>query len=276
MGSHPPSPSWLGLALAGGPVLFCMAVLAARGLGQTRPLAVALLRLVVQIALLGYVLEWIFARSSPLTSISAALAMLLFSASTVAARGSTDRSELWGLRLEAFVAILIGVCFTMGFALRLALHVEPWYSTRVLVPLLGMVLGNSVHGVSLAVERLGSEIAGDRDRIELRLALGASARQAALPALRAAVKAGLTPMINGMMIAGIVSVPGMATGQILAGSNVGTALRYQVLVYFLISGTVAVSVMVILGIRMRKYFNQDDQLAPSVEQDARAARPGRG
>jgi putative ABC transport system permease protein len=98
--------------------------------------------------------------------------------------------------------------------------------------------------------------------------LGATARQAALPALRSAVKAGLTPMINGMMIAGVVSVPGMATGQILAGSDVSKALRYQILVYLLISGTVAASVMVILWIRMRTYFNKDHQLAPALDPGA--------
>src|SRR5690606_8868152 len=126
--------------------------------------------------------------------------------------------------------------------------------------LLGMVLGNSVNAVALAVERLESELRADQDRVELRLALGATARRAAHPALRAAIGAGLTPVINGMMIAGIVAIPGMTTGQILAGADVGVALRYQVLIYFGIAGTVGLSTLMLLAIRLRRYFTPHDQL----------------
>ncbi len=87
-----------------------------------------------------------------------------------------------------------------------------------------------------------------------------SAAQAAKPAIQAAVKAGLTPAINSMMIAGLVAVPGMMAGQVLVGADVSTALRYQILVYLAISGTSGLSTLILLRIRLRRYFTPADQL----------------
>jgi putative ABC transport system permease protein len=166
----------------------------------------------------------------------------------------------WALRLEAFAAMGVGMAAVMAVSIRLGLRVTPWYEPRVVIPLLGMILGNSVTGVALAAERLESDLRAERDRVELRLALGATARQAALPALRAAVKAALTPAINNMMIAGIVAIPGMTTGQLLAGAKVQEAIRYQILIYLGITGTVAISTLALLAVRLRTYFTSWAQL----------------
>jgi putative ABC transport system permease protein len=238
-------------------MLASMAVLAWARLGQVRPLAIATARLVVQLSLLGYVLRWVFTHEGPVLIGAIALLMLVASAHTVGAR---QGRSAWTLRAEAFVTMGIGVALVMAVATRLALAVEPWYDARTVLPLLGMVLGNSVNGVALAAERLASELRAERDRVELRLALGATARQAAQPALQAAIRAALTPTIHGMMIAGIVAIPGMSTGQILAGVDVGTALRYQVLIYFAIAGTVAISTLLLLAVRLRRYFTAAHQL----------------
>ncbi len=254
------APDWIGLVIASIPLWLCAAILTLRRLGQVRSLLIAATRLVAQILLLGVVLEWIFANPSPLTSIVVCLAMLIVSALTVGSRGTSRRRSVWGLRIEAFLAITLAALLTMTVGIRLALRVEPWYATRTIIPLIGMVLGNSVHGVALAAERLESELKADRDRVETRLALGATARQAALPALRAAVKAGLTPTINSMMIAGVVSIPGMMTGQILAGSDVAPALRYQIMIYFLIVSTVCLGVLIVLRLRLRRHFTVDHRL----------------
>ncbi len=254
-------PTWPGLAWAALPMLGAMAVLGWRGLGQVRPLAVGATRLVVQMSLLGLVLGSIFAADSPWLVLAVALIMLAASAYTVSSR---QRAHSRTLRLEGFGAMLIGAAVVMAVATRLALEVTPWYDPRTVIPMLGMILGNSVNGVALAAERLESELRGERDRVEWRLTLGATARQAAGPALRAAVRAALTPTINGMMIAGIVAIPGMMTGQILAGAAVDQALRYQILLYFLIAGTVAISTLVMLALRLRHYFTPADQLRPEA------------
>ena len=249
--------SYLDLAWSTLPVLLAMLVLWARGLGQVGPLALGLTRLTAQLWLLGLVLGWVFRHPSPSTLAAVAGVMLLASAQAV---GSGSGPGGWGLRLQALGAIAVGGVISMAVIVGLTLRLRPWYDLRTVVPILGMILGNSVGGVSLAAERLGADLRAERDRVELRLSLGATARRAALPSLRAATRAALTPIVRNMMIVGIVSIPGMTTGQLLAGAGVEVALRYQVLVYLGISGTVALSTLILLRLRLRHYFTADDQL----------------
>ena len=250
-------PDWLGLAWAGTPLAICLVLLAWTRLGQVRPLAVATTRLVVQMLLLAVVLRLIIAANHPALVLAIALVMLALAAHAVGTRQGRDR---WALRVEAFGAMLVGSSIVMAVSVRLALGVEPWYDPQTVIPMLGMILGNSVTAVALAAERLESDLRVDRDLVELRLSLGATARQAATPALRAAVGSGLAPIMNNMTIAGIVAIPGMTTGQLLAGADVGRAIRYQILLYLGIAATVVISVLILLSVRLRRYFTRDDQL----------------
>jgi len=254
-------PSWVGIAWAALPMAGCIAVLAWQRLGQVRPLIVAAARLVIQISVLGLVLQWVIDARNPWLVVAVAVGMLAASAQAV---GRRQRQGTWVLRTEAFFTMAIGATVVMAVGTRLALRLETWYEPNTVIPLLGMILGNSVNGLALAAERLENDLRAERDRVELRLALGATALQAATPALRSAVAAALTPTINGMMIAGIVSVPGMMTGQILAGAPVAAALRYQILIYFLITGTVGISTLLLLAIRLRRYFTRAHQLRPET------------
>ncbi len=251
------APGWLGLAWAALPVLVCMGLLAWLRLGQVGPMAVGLSRLVVQLWLLGIVLKWIFAADSPWIVVLTAMVMLAVASHTVGTRQLRSR---WMIRLEALVAMAAGIAVPMAVCVTLALDLKPWYSASTFIPLLGMILGNSVTGVSLAAERLASDLKTDRDLVEQRLALGATSRQAAMPAMRAAVRAALTPIINNMMIAGIVAIPGMTTGQILAGADVLDAVRYQVLIYLGITATATLSTLILLAIRLRRHFTTTHQL----------------
>jgi putative ABC transport system permease protein len=260
-------PSVPGLVAMGLPIALVVAILIWRRLGQVRALAIAIVRMVVQLMLLGLVLEWVFKVRNPGIVLGVAGAMLLAASQAVGARQGKTAP---GVRVEALFSILCGVSLVMAVAIQLALNVEPWYRPEVVIPLLGMILGNSVNGVSLAADRLESDLRADRERVELRLALGASARQAAKPAIEAAVKSALTPAINGMMIAGLVAVPGMMAGQVLVGADVTTALRYQMLVYLAISGTSGLSTLILLRIRLRHYFTPADQLRLEPEDETPA------
>lgn len=251
------APDWVGLAWSAVPVLACMALLAWLRLGQVGPMAVAVTRLVVQLWLLGIVLKAIFTTNSPWVVLLTASFMLAVAAHTVGARQARDR---WLIRAEALLAMGIGVAITMAVSVSLALHLRPWYHASTFIPLLGMILGNSVTGVSLAAERLASDLKADRDLVELRLSLGATARQAAMPSLRSAARAALTPILNNMSIAGIVSIPGMTTGQILAGADVLEAVRYQIMIYLGITATATISTLVLLALHLRRYFTPAYQL----------------
>jgi putative ABC transport system permease protein len=258
--SDTPSATWPGLALAALPLAVALVVLAVTRLGQVRPLIVSAARMVVQLLLLGVVLKGIIEARNPWVVAAAALVMLLTSAHAV---GGRVKGSGWPLKAEAFVAMAVGSLVIIAVATRAALAVEPWFRPEVVVPLLGMLLGNSVQGVALAAERLDGELRSNRDEVELRLALGATTAQAAHPALRAAVRAALTPTINGMAIAGVVAIPGMMTGQILAGADVAFALRYQILIYLGIAATVAFSTLILLRLRLRRYFTPAQQLRPT-------------
>jgi putative ABC transport system permease protein len=265
----PRGPSWVGLAWAALPMLGCMLVLVVARLGQVRRLTIATARLVVQVLILGMVLDAVFSTRSPAIVLAIAIAMLAASAHAV---GTRQRRSSWALRIESFGAMALAATTVMVVGTRMALGVEPWYEPRVVLPILGMILGNSVNGVALGAERLESELRAERDRVELRLSLGASARQAATPALRAAVAAALTPTIHGMTIAGIVAIPGMMTGQILAGAEVASALRYQILIYLLIAGTVGLSTLLLLELRLRRHFTPAQQLRHELLDDAPSAK----
>ncbi len=256
------APSWMGLAYSSVPIGLGLIVLAVRGLGQVRPMIVALIRLVVQLVLLGLVLEWVFSTDSVGVVGVIALIMLLVSAQTV---GERLKGSGWALKVESFTALAIVTALVMAIALKWGLRNDPWYSPRVVVPLLGMVLGNSVTAIALAAERFHSDLNADRDLVELRLSLGATSRQAALPALRNAVRAALTPAINNMTIAGIVSIPGMTTGQILAGARVQDAIRYQILVYLAMTATITLTTLLLLRMRLGRYFTRDRQLRREID-----------
>ena len=240
------TPNWPGILALAIPLAVGILILARQQLGLVRPLIIATTRMVLQLLALGLVLGWVFSTTSPWVVLGMAAVMLVVSASTVNAR---QRSGSWLLRVEVLITLALVVAVVMGLAVKLALGVSPWYSPQVMIPLLGMLLGNSVSGVTLAAERLDSELRQNRDLVEQRLALGATTRQAAHEAIKAAIHAALTPTINSMM-----------TGQLLQGANPTVALRYQILIYIGISGTVCLSSLLLLSLRLRHYFTPFDQL----------------
>jgi len=252
-------PSWVGLLWSAVPLVVAWLLLAWFRLGQTTAMAVAIARLVAQMMLLAVVLGGIVAADSPVLVLGVASIMLATAAHAVGARRPSPQGR-WMLRVEAFGSLLIGSTIVMAVATRLSLHVTPWYDPRTVLPMLGMVLGNTVSAISLAVERFDADLRTDSDLIELRLSLGATARQAALPSLRAAVAAALSPILNNISLAGIVAIPGMTTGQLLAGADVGQAIRYQILLYLGIAATVTFGVLILLAVRFRHAFTADHQL----------------
>ncbi len=204
-------------------------------LGLERQLAVAALRMVVQLMLIGYVLAALFALASPVWTAGAALVMVAFAGREIAARQARPLAKGRGLALGTGCALAAAGSVT-ALALLTQLRPEPWYDPRYALPLLGMVLGNTMTGTALGLDALTTGAVRDRAAVEARLALGATRHEALLPVARAALRTGLMPIVNSMAAAGIVSLPGMMTGQILAGVEPTEAAKYQQLVMFLIAG----------------------------------------
>jgi putative ABC transport system permease protein len=216
-------------------------------LGITRRMLVAAVRMVAQLSLVGLVLKALFLAVSPLWTGLAALAMVAFAGHEVLARQDRHFTGWWTYGLGTGAMLLAAGLVTV-FGLTTQLRPDPWYHPQYAIPLLGMVLGNTMTGIGLGLQTLTGTVVERRAAIEARLALGATAREAVMPAVRKALTSASMPIVNAMGTTGLVSLPGMMTGQILGGVDPSQAVRYQILIMFLIAGgTVAGAVAAVIA-----------------------------
>jgi putative ABC transport system permease protein len=141
------------------------------------------------------------------------------------------------------------------FALAVVIQAEPWYEPRYAIPILGMLLGNTMNAIALSLDRLTESAWDQRDVIEQRLMLGQDRKEATSKITKAAVRSAFIPVINAMAVAGIVSLPGMMTGQILAGNEPGDAVRYQILIFFLIAAGAGFGMVLAVRLGQRRLFD---------------------
>ena len=137
-----------------------------------------------------------------------------------------------------------------------------WYNPRYAIPLLGMLLGNTISAVSLSLDRVTHELASKRDQVETLLALGATRWESGRWAVQQAIRVGMVPTINAMMVVGVVSLPGMMTGQIIAGQDANQAARYQVMIMFLMAAGAALVTFSVVLMGYRRLFTADHQFQP--------------
>lgn len=239
--------SWLDLALAATFLLLNAAISLALQLGLERQLLFNAARMVVQLLLVGLLLKAVFALASPLVTGLIALVMIVFAGREIRARQHRRLTGVWGYGIGAGAMMTAGTLVTV-FALTLQIQPEPWWSPRYALPLLGMILGNTMTGVSLGLDTLHTALHRERRAIEARLMLGGTRLEAVSPAARLAMRSGFMPIINSMAATGVVSIPGMMTGQILSGVDPNEAVKYQLLITILIGGATGLGVIgAILG-----------------------------
>lgn len=211
-------------------------------LGIMKSLVIAAARMTVQLLLVGIALKWIFAISSLPLTLVVALAMALLAAHEIRARQKRRLKGVWGYGLGA-ANILFAGGIVMAVALSTQIQPDPWYAPRFLLPMFGMILGNAMTGISLGLDRLAESVSRDRVAVEAQLLLGRTRWEAMRPLARQAIRSGFMPIINSMAATGIVSLPGMMTGQILAGADPHEAVKYQILIMFLIGGATGLGVL---------------------------------
>jgi len=204
-------------------------------LGVERRLAIAAIRMIVQLLLVGLVLTTLFSLVSPVWTALAALVMVLFAGREIMARQDRKMSGLWAYGLGTG-CMLVAAGLVTAFALLTLLQADPWYHPRYTLPLLGMILGNTMTGISLGLDTLTTALVRDKNAIEAQLMLGETRQVALRPVLRSALRSALMPVVNAMAATGLVFLPGMMTGQILAGVEPVEAVKYQLLIMFLIGG----------------------------------------
>jgi putative ABC transport system permease protein len=251
--------SWLDLALAAALVLVAIGISQWQRLGLGRGLAIGAVRALVQLVAVGYVLVYLFAADRWWLVLGTLGVMLLAATATITQRQPRPaRRRVFGITATA---MLLGAGLTLAYVCTVVVRVRPWYDPRYLIPLFGMIVGNTMNGAALTIERFGSEMAARRGEIEAYLALGASPARASAEPVRRALVAALIPVVNGLMVVGLVTLPGMMTGQILSGQSPLLAVKYQIVVAFVLAGATALtSVIVVLWYR-RAYFTKAEQLA---------------
>lgn len=226
-------------------------------LGLGKELIVAAVRMTVQLILVGLILEWIFQTRQP--SMILLMALIMAGLAGVAAVQRTSR-RFPGIYWNSLVTIGASGFLVTGAAITGILNVAPWYDPQYLIPLLGMVLGNALTGISLGLDRMMEGCVKNRNWIETMLSHGASRWEAAHEQIREALRTGMIPTVNAMMIMGIVSLPGMMTGQILAGANPMDAVRYQMVIMFMIAACTALATLGVVLLAYRILFSPEHRL----------------
>jgi putative ABC transport system permease protein len=220
-------------------------------------LAIASVRMTIQLLLIGYLLKWIFTLQSPWLVLAIVLIMTL-----LAGQSAVDRTKrrYQGMFWHSVGSIFIGTAITVLTTAVGIVRVQPWYDPQYIIPIAGMVLGNVLTGSSLAIDRLTEDLTQQRERIESMLALGSTRWEAALPTIQDAVRTGMIPTINSMMVMGTVSLPGMMTGQIIAGANPTDAVRYQIVIVFTIAAATGLTTIGIVLLGFITLFTPQHQL----------------
>jgi len=254
--------SWPDLALAFGLILIAVGISRWQNLGLAKDFVVGALRTVLQLVLVGYALVYVFALDRWYLVVAALILMLL--AATRAAVNRRSRNSRKLLMITG-AGLLLASGFTLLYITALVVRVHPWYDPRYLIPLFGMIVGSAMNAAAIAAERLQGEMRARRAEIEAYLALGADYRQASAEAVRQALRASFIPTVNGLMVVGIVTLPGMMTGQILAGSSPLIAVRYQIVVVFMQAAAVAMTSAVITLWYRRTFFTDALQLKQEIE-----------
>lgn len=228
-------------------------------LGVTQRLLIAALRTTLQLLLVGLILKVLFENVTLLWVTLIASMMVLIAGREVMARQQRPFRGRWGYALGT-LSMFVSAFATTLFALLAIINTEPWYQPQYSIPLLGMMLGNTMTGVALSLDRLTSSAWQQRAVIETRLALGQPWQTALRETLRESVRVGLIPIINAMAAAGIVSLPGMMTGQILSGTPPLEAVKYQILIMFMIAAGTGFAILIASWLGARRLFDERERL----------------
>ena len=245
------------ISLVYGMLLLIIGLARWRRFGQEKDMLIASIRMLVQLFAVGYILKIIFTLDEPW-----AVLLILFFMLAVAVQMTVSRVQhhMPGIYRIVGGALFLGCgCTTFVFC-SLIITLSPWYDPRYLIPLAGMIIGNSMTGSSLAAERLAAEISDRREEIEVALSLGVSSSRAAHPAVRSAFRAALIPTVNAMAAMGIVFLPGMMTGQILSGTEPMLAVKYQIAIMCVITISVVLTSCLIVWQGVRSFFTSAHQL----------------
>lgn len=223
-------------------------------LGQTRRILVSTLRCFIQLLAVGFLLKYLFEYQTWWLMLLV-LAVMLVAATQIAT--SRIKNAVPGLVLPVFLSIFVSSMAIGLLIVEGVVKADPWYNAQQLVPIIGMIIGNTMSATAVAIDRLFADMDSRENEIFSLVALGATAREAAYPSLKAAIGAGMTPVLAMMSAAGIVAIPGMMGGQILAGADPLAATKYQIVVMLMLSAATTIAIVMVCFLTYRKRFSRN-------------------
>ena len=221
-------------------------------------IAVAVARSFIQLTAIGYVITLIFDQDQLIFVIVLLTTMVLFGAFTARQRARHVPGAFWPL------LIALGIAATATVSLVVALGIFD-ATPRFLVPVGGMVIGNSMTAAAVALNRLGDEMAAQARLIEATLALGATSTQAAAPIVRRSLRSGMIALIDSTKTTGVVFFPGTMVGSLLAGASPTDAVRLQLILLWVLLGSVALAGLIAISLAYRNFFTPAHQLREPPE-----------
>jgi putative ABC transport system permease protein len=245
------------LALALGLVAVVVVISVRQSLGLGRDFMVGSVRAVIQLYGVGFVLAAVFSAARWYWVVLILLAMTAVATQAAVSRlGKPVPHAGW----IAAASLTASTAATLAYVIAVVIQVRPWWEPQYIIPIAGMILGNSMTSAALAGDRLQSDLRAREDEVEARLALGFSGQDAVQPMVRAALRAAMIPTVNGMMTVGLVQLPGMMTGQILAGSSPLLAIRYQIVTVFMLTAATGLGSLLFVRLAVLRYLTPAHQL----------------
>jgi putative ABC transport system permease protein len=218
-----------------------------------RDIGIAVIRSFIQLTAIGYVIKFIFDQNSLGFVVALLAAMVLFGALTARSRARKVPHAFWPL----LIALALAAAATLGLVLALGVF-KP--QARYLVPVGGMVIGNAMTAAAVALNRLGDDVADSTNQIEATLALGATTTQAIGPIVRRSLRSGMIPLIDSTKTTGLIFFPGTMVGMLLAGAAPVDAVRLQLILLYILLGSVALGALTSVLLAYRNFFTPAQQL----------------
>lgn len=222
-------------------------------LGQLKNILVSSIRCFIQLLAAGFLLKLLFDWQT-WWLVLLVLLFMLFAATQIAT--SRIENKVPGLIFGVFLSLSISSLAVGFIVVEGVIHAEPWYNARQVIPIAGMIIGNAMSAIAVAIDRLFSNLDSRSDEMFALTALGATKREAAFASLKEAIGAGMVPVLATMSAAGIVTIPGMMTGQLLAGADPFTAAKYQIVVMLMISAANTIAIVMACFYSYRKRFSK--------------------
>ncbi|MFW5985756.1 MAG: ABC transporter permease [Halanaerobiales bacterium] len=244
-------------------VLILILIAKYKNVGHQKQIVLASFRMTIQLVLVGYLLTYIFDSPNPLFTIGILAVMEVFAVFNIYGRVQADLSM--ELKKKIAFAMAAGTLISIFYFILIIINLRPWFHPQYFIPISGMLIGNSMTGISLGVEGLINGIKDNRMMIENALMLGASPEHASREVSNRAFYNAILPTLNSMMGMGIVFLPGMMTGHILAGAAPLLAIKYQIAIMMGILGSVTLTVYLLVKLGTRSFFNERAQIV--IEND---------